>query len=115
MYNFNTEAPKIMHIDLNSAFATAEQQAHPSLRGRPIGVTNRISRECWVIAASYEAKRLGIKVGMRRSEAMAICPEFIMLETDPTKYTDVYRKLLGIMKTYSPKIKMKSQAIIIEK
>ena len=108
MYNLNTEKPRIMHIDLNSAFAMAEQQAHPSLRGRPLGVTNRISRECCVIAASYEAKRLGIKVGMRRSEAMAICPDFVMLETDPTKYTDVYRKLLGIMKSYSPKIKMKS-------
>lgn len=108
MHNFNSEAPKIMHIDLNSAFAMTEQQAHPSLRGRPVGVTNRISPECCVIAASYEAKRLGVKVGMRRSEAMAICPDFVLMETDPTKYTDVYRKLLAIMKTYSPRIKMKS-------
>lgn len=108
MYDLNTEQPRIMHIDLNSAFAMAEQQAHPSLRGLPLGVTNRISRECCVIAASYEAKRLGIKVGMRRSEALAICPDFVLLETDPTKYTDVYRKLLAIMKDYSPHIKMKS-------
>lgn len=108
MYGINTEEALIMHIDLNSAFATAEQQAHPSLRGKAMGVTNRISKECCVIAASYEAKALGIKVGMRRTEAMAICPSFVLLETDPPKYNDVYQKLIKIMKTYSPKIKMKS-------
>lgn len=71
MYNdINKEKPMIMFItDLNSAFATAEQQAHPTLRGKPMGVTNRISKECCVIVASYEAKALGIKVGMRLSDA----------------------------------------------
>jgi DNA polymerase-4 len=108
MYGINKEKAMVMHIDLNSAFATAEQQAHPSLRGKPMGVTNRLSKECCVIAASYEAKGLGIKVGMRRSEAVAICPKFILLETDPPKYNDVYQKLIKIMRSYSPKIKMKS-------
>jgi DNA polymerase-4 len=108
MYGINTERPQIMHIDLNSAFATTEQQAHPSLRGRPVGVTNRISKYCCVIAASYEAKALGIKVGMRLDEAKAICPDFIMLESDPPKYHYVYQKLAAIMKTYSPDVKMKS-------
>jgi DNA polymerase-4 len=108
MFGTNTEKPIVMHIDLNSAFATAEQQAHPSLRGKPMGVTNRISKECCVIAASYEAKYLGIKVGMRRSEALAICPGFILLETDPPKYNAVYQKLIVIMRSYSPKIQMKS-------
>lgn len=107
-YRLNTEAPQIMHIDLNSAFASAEQQAWPSLRGRPMGVTNRLSKECCVIAASYEAKALGIKVGVRRTEAMALCPDFIMLETDPSKYTHMYQSLMRIMKSYSDNIKMKS-------
>jgi len=107
-YRLNPEEPQIMHIDLNSAFASAEQQAWPALRGRPMGVTNRISRECCVIAASYEAKALGIKVGVRRSEAMALCPSFILLETDPSKYTHMYQGLLRIMKDYSSNIKMKS-------
>jgi DNA polymerase-4 len=109
MYDkINTEPPLIMHIDLNSAFATTEQQAHPSLRGKPMGVTNRLSKECCVIAASYEAKALGIKVGTRRSDALAICPEFILLESDAPKYHAVYEKLIKIMKSYSPKVKMKS-------
>jgi len=107
-YELNMNKPEIMWVDLNSAFAMAEQQARPSLREKPIGVTNRLSKECCVIAASYEAKSLGIKVGTRRSEAMAICPSFIMLETDPPKYHAVYEKLFNIMKDYSPKVKMKS-------
>ena len=108
MYGISTEKALIMHIDLNSAFATTEQQAHPHLRGKPMGVTNRLSKECCVIAASYEAKAIGIKVGMRRTEAMAICPSFVLLETDPPKYNAVYQKLIKIMRSYSPKIKMKS-------
>lgn len=107
-YRLNKEQPQIMHIDLNSAFASAEQQAWPVLRGRPMGVTNRLSKECCVIAASYEAKALGIRVGIRLSEALALCPQFIMLETDPTKYTHMYQGLIRIMRDYSPKIKMKS-------
>ena len=108
MYGINPEKPLIMHIDLNSAFATAEQQAHPTLRGKPMGVTNRLSKECVVIAASYEAKALGIKVGTRRSEALAICPTFVFIESDPAKYHAVYQKLINIMSDYSPKIQMKS-------
>jgi DNA polymerase-4 len=97
-----------MHIDLNSAFATTEQQAHPSLRGKPIGVTNRISKYCCVIAASYEAKLLGVKTGMRLDEAKTIIPKFIILETDPPKYHHVYQTLAKIMSDYSPNVQMKS-------
>lgn len=104
----NKGEPQIMHIDLNSAFATTEQQAHPGLRGKPMGVTNRISKHCCVIACSYEAKALGIKVGMNLSEARMIDQDFIILETDPPKYNFVYQKLAQIMKSYSPKIEMKS-------
>lgn len=107
-YGLNPAKPNIMWIDLNSAFAMAEQQARPSLRGKPIGVTNRLSKECCVIAASYEAKALGIKVGMRRSEALKLCPNFILLETDPPKYHSVYKKLFKIMLDYSPNAAMKS-------
>jgi DNA polymerase-4 len=102
------EKAQIMHIDLNSAFATIEQQARPSLRGKPVGVTNRISKNCCVIAASYEAKQLGIKVGMGLMEARLIVPDLVMLESDPPKYHFVYKKLCSIMKSYSPNVVMKS-------
>ncbi len=102
------EEPQIMHIDLNSAFAMTEQQARPSLRGKPLGMTNRISKNCCIIAASYEAKNRGVKVGMGLIEARAVVPELIVLETDPPKYLYVHQKLAGIMKSYSPNVMMRS-------
>jgi DNA polymerase-4 len=107
-FGVNREEAQIIFCDLNSAFAMAEQQAHPSLRGRPMGVTNRISKNCCIVAASYEAKALGIKGGSRLSDALAVCPDFIVLETDPPKYHHMYQTLARIMKTYSPNVYMKS-------
>jgi len=104
----NSEQPQILHIDLNSCFATVEQQARPTLRGRPVGVTNRLTKNACVVAASYEAKALGVKVGMTFSEAKLLAPELIMVETDPPKYHYVYKKLIKIMRSYSPNIGMKS-------
>lgn len=104
----NPARPQVMHIDLNSCFAMVEQQARPSLRGRPLGVTNRRTKNACVVAASYEAKRLGVKVGMTFSEARLLAPDLIMVETDPPKYHYVYQKLVSIMKSYSPNVTMKS-------
>ncbi len=104
----NTEPPRVMHIDLNSCFATVEQQARPLLRGRPLGVTNRKTKNACVVAASIEAKALGVKVGMPFSEAKMLAPDLILVETDPPKYHYVYQKLVRIMKSYSPDVTMKS-------
>lgn len=101
--------PHIIFVDLNSAFATAEQQAHPSLRGKPVGVTNRkVTDYGCVIAVSYEGKALGVKVGMRIDEAKLLAPNLVVLESDPPKYHHMYQKLGAIMKDYSPKVVMKS-------
>lgn len=97
-----------MHIDLNSCFAMVEQQARPSLRGKPLGVTNRLTKQACMVALSYEAKKFGAKVGMRRDEVEALVPGLLILETDPPKYHYVYQKLVAIMKSYSPNVVMKS-------
>jgi DNA polymerase-4 len=102
------EPPQILHIDLNSCFATVEQQARPLLRGRPLGVTNRLTKNACVVAASYEAKARGVTVGMTFSQARLLCPDLLMVETDPPKYHYVYTELVGIMKSYSPNVGMKS-------
>ncbi len=104
----NPAKPEVMHIDLNSCFAMAEQQARPLLRGRPVGVTNRNTEYTCVVAASYEAKRLGVKVGMSFHEAKLLAPDIILVESDPPKYHHVYKILVGIMKSYSPSVTMKS-------
>lgn len=106
--SYNTERPLVMHIDLNSCFATVEQQARPRLRGRPVAVVNRRTENTSIVTASYEAKALGISVGMRVKEAYKICPGLVALESDPPKYRFVYHKLLAIMKRYSAHVTMKS-------
>lgn len=104
----NPEPPEIMHIDLNSAFATTEQQANPLLRGKPVGVTNRINDYSICITASYEAKALGINLGTRYREAKIISPNFVMLEADPAKYQYVHNKLKALFESYSSTAYMKS-------
>lgn len=106
--DLNPEDPQIIHIDLNSCFATVEQQARPLLRGRPLAVTNRLTKNACVIAASYEAKSYGVKVGMRLGDAKILAPGLITIETDPPKYHYAYQKLVGIMRSYSPNVTMKS-------
>lgn len=98
----------ILYIDLNSCFATIEQQCRPMLRSRPVAITNRLVPNSCIIAASYEAKAKGIKVGMRSREASAICPELIYAETEPSKFIFVHEKLKRIMLDYSPAVVMKS-------
>jgi DNA polymerase-4 len=108
MSEFNHERPLIMHIDLNSCFATVEQQARPMLRGRPIAIVNRRTDKTAIVTASYEAKKMGVKVGMKLRDAKILCPDIIGLESDPSKYRYVYHKLLDIMNDYSAHVTMKS-------
>ena len=105
---FNTERPLIMHIDLNSCFATVEQQARPMLRGKPVGIANRRTDKTALVTASYEAKQKGVKVGMKVRDALILCPDLVVLESDPSKYRYVYHRLLDIMKDYSSHVTMKS-------
>lgn len=104
----NTTRPLIMHIDLNSCFATVEQQARPMLRGKPVAIVNRRTEHTMIVTASYEAKAMGVKLGMRLRDAKKICPGLIGVESDPPKYRYVYHKLMAIMSDYSPHVRMKS-------
>lgn len=105
---YNEERPLVMHIDMNSCFATVEQQARPMLRGRPVAIVNRRTEHTAIVTASYEAKRYGVGVGMKVRDAKKLVPDLVALESDPPKYSYVYRKLMAIMKRYSAHITMKS-------
>lgn len=109
MYDkLNLARPLVMHIDLNSCFATVEQQARVRLRGKPVAVVNRRTDQTMIVTASYEAKAMGVKLGMRLRDARQLCPELIGVESDPAKYRYVYHKLLDIMNDYSAHVTMKS-------
>lgn len=105
---YNRARPMIMHIDLNSCFASVEQQARPMLRGKPIAIVNRGTEHTAIVTASYEAKERGVKVGMKLREARTLCPGIVGIESDPAKYRYVYHKLMDIMREYSPHFTMKS-------
>jgi DNA polymerase-4 len=92
----------ILHIDMNSYFASVEQQANPHLRGRPIGVCEHLGGI--IIAPSIEAKRLGIKLGTTVWDARKIYPKIVLLPVDPDKYRQVTRGFLKILYDYTDEV-----------
>lgn len=105
---FTTALPTIMHIDINSCFATVEQQANPLLRGRPVAVAAYVENHGCILAASVEAKKLGIKTGMRVGEAKILYRNLVVLAPDPEKYRFVNRSLREILEQYSPSVSVQS-------
>lgn len=108
MPDYNRAYPTVMHIDLNSCFATVEQQARPRLRGRPVAVVNRRTEHTMIVTCSYEAKAMGVRLGMRLRDAKQLCPDLVGVESDPPKYRYVYHQLMRIMSDYSAYVRMKS-------
>lgn len=106
--SFNPKPSTIMHIDINSCFATIEQQANPYLRGKPVAVAAYNSPKGCILAASVDAKKLGVKTGMRVCDGKLLCKNLIVLEPDPQKYRDVHIKLNGLLKNYSHDVVPKS-------
>ena len=96
----------ILHIDMNSYFATVEQQANPLLRGKPIAVSGRPNIQSVVATASYEAKKYGVKSGMNTWEAKKLCPFLIFIPGDPNKYIDITGRLIKIFKSYTPLVEI---------
>jgi DNA polymerase-4 len=104
----NKQKPLIMHIDLNSCFATIEQQANPLLRGKPLVVAAYDTPNGCILAPSTEAKRLGIKTGMRIKDARLLSRDIIIRTPDPSKYRDVQMRFSKIFADYSPDVTPKS-------
>ena len=91
----------IMHLDMNSFFASVEQAANPALRGKPIAVVGARQRTV-ILTASYEARKFGVKTGMMLFEARQLCPKLIMVPADNRKYTDTSARITEILLEYTP-------------
>ncbi len=108
MLEFNPLPPTTMHVDINSCFATIEQQANPRLRGKPTVVAAYAEDHGCILAASREAKAIGIGTGMRVKEAKARCPYVTVLPPDPDKYRFVNHQLKAILGSYTPNLSVES-------
>jgi len=98
---FNPKPSTILHLDLNSCFATIEQQANPFLRGKPIAVAAYASPNGCILAPSVEAKRYGIKTGMRVKDGKMLYPALIVLPPDPWKYRNIHLSLRKLLARYT--------------
>jgi len=96
--------PQMMLVDMNSFFASVEQQANPNFRGKPVGVCASVHKTSCLIAASKEAKALGIKTGTLVYEAKKICPEIILVQAEPEKYREVNKGINQIFLDYTDKV-----------
>lgn len=94
----------IAHVDMNSYFASVEQQANPFLRGKAVGVCSYLHEHGCVIAASVEAKAQGIKVGMRVSDARLAVPSAVFVQNEPAKYRTVTGKLFSMLHELSDRV-----------
>ncbi|MFN8321259.1 MAG: hypothetical protein U0T74_01255 [Chitinophagales bacterium] len=99
--------PNVMFVDMNSFFATCEQQVNYHLRNRPVGVCVYTGRGGAVIALSKTAKKMGIKPD-RADAIMKLHPNFITLPTNPALYREFHVKIMKVLQQYSEDVIPKS-------
>lgn len=100
--------PRVLFVDMNSFFASCEQQVNYYLRGRPVGVCVYTGKYGCVIAPSVEAKRAGVKTGMRLNDAIQICPDLVPIETNPSRYREFHVKIMNVLRKYADDVLPKS-------
>jgi DNA polymerase IV len=91
-----------LFLDLNSYFASVEQQDKPELRGRPVGVAAVDTDSTCCLAASYEAKAYGVKTGTSVKDAKIICPHIKIVLARPKLYVEYQQKIIRAMEEHLP-------------
>ena len=91
-----------LFLDMNSFFASVEQQEHPRLRGRPVAVVPLLSDATCCIAASYEAKAFGVKTGTNVAEAKRLCPHLHIIEAKHGPYREYSRRIQAVVEDCLP-------------
>src|ERR1700739_1256475 len=91
---------KIVHIDMDAFSASVEQRDDPRLRGKPVVVAWKGNRSV-VCAASYEARRFGVRSAMAAIHAERLCPEAVFVPPDFTRYRAVSRAVRDIFSRHT--------------
>ncbi|MCB1838916.1 MAG: impB/mucB/samB family protein [Alphaproteobacteria bacterium] len=93
---------KWLFLDLNSYFASVEQQERPHLRGKPVAVVPMETDHTCAIAASYEAKAYGIKTGTMIRDAKRMCPNLTCVLARHDKYVEYHHKIVDEIALHTP-------------
>lgn len=101
VYSFSYPASRryILHLDADAFFASCEQAVNPAYKGKPV-ITGK--ERGIVSAASYEAKKFGIKRGVPLWEVKKLCPEAIILPSDYEMYGIFSKRMFDIMRRFTP-------------
>jgi len=91
-----------LFLDLNSFFASVEQQMRPELRGRPVAVVPVETDATCAIAASHEAKKFGVKTGTNIGEARRRCPGLVTVLANHDAYVEFHHKVLDEIDRHFP-------------
>jgi DNA polymerase-4 len=91
-----------LFVDLNSYFASVEQEVRPELRGRPVGVVPMMADTTCCIAASYEAKAFGVRTGTIVADAKRMCPEIVLVEGRHELYTEYHHRVVEAVESCVP-------------
>jgi len=91
---------KIIHVDMDAFYASVAQMDNPELRGKPIAVGGGGIRGV-ISAASYEARKFGVKSAMSGRLAIKLCPELIFVKTDFERYTKISKHIRHIFSGYT--------------
>jgi len=89
-------------VDLNSYFASVEQELRPELRGRPVAVVPVMADTTCAIAASYEAKVFGVRTGTRVGDAKRMCPGIVLVEARHDVYVDYHNRIVEAVERCVP-------------
>lgn len=101
-------AGQALFVDMNSFFASIEQEVDPGLRGRPVGVCPFINDATCVIAASVEAKRFGVKTGTSVRRAKELCPAIKLVTGNAPLYRDYHRRIMARLDQTRCRVSIKS-------